>query len=127
MEIHFKSAHTKDVEEEVTPGVIAQAQRKIIALKKYLGKTDTIAQVYVELGKATEAHQTGNVWHAQINLDSKGKRYHATATAEHIKVAIDIAVKEIEVELRKVKQKNENMLRKGGSVVKSFMRGFGPK
>ncbi len=36
MEIHFKSAHTKDVEDEVTPEVVSIAQRKLISLKKYL-------------------------------------------------------------------------------------------
>jgi ribosomal subunit interface protein len=127
MEIHFKSAHTKDIEEEVTPPVISIAQRKLIALKKYLGKTDSITQVYVELGKSSEAHVNGNVWRAQINLDFKGKRYHADSQAERIRTAIDIAVKEIETELRKAKLRNKSMIRQGGAAVKSFMRGFSAK
>ena len=126
MEIHFKSAHTKDVEDEITSDVTAHAERKLVLLKKYLRKKDGITQVYVEFGKVSESHQSGNIWRTQINLDSNGKRYHADATGEQIKAAIDKAVSEIEVELRKAKQRNENMLRKGGLAVKSFMRGFTP-
>ncbi len=124
MEIHFKSAHSEEAEKEVTPEVTSKAQRKLIALKKYLRKAKAITQVYVELGKATEAHQNGNVWRAQINLDFNGKRYHADRTGETITAAIDVAVKDMEVELRKFKQRNESLLRQGGSALKSFMRGF---
>ena len=125
MEIHFKSAHTKDVEDEVTPEIISITQRKIISLKKYLGKTDVVTQVYVEFGKATEAHHSGNVWRTQINLDSRGKRYHATAVAENIQMAADAAIKDLEATLRKNKQRGESMLKRGGIRLKDFMRGFG--
>jgi ribosomal subunit interface protein len=127
MEIHFKSAHSTDVEKEVTSEVTSKTQRKLIALKKYLGKTDAITQVYVEFGKATEAHLSGDVWRTQINLDFKGKRYHADRTAETFLASIDAAVKELEIELRKAKQRNESLFRHGGSALKSFMRGFTPR
>ena len=123
MEIHFKSAHTKDVEDEVTPDVIAITERKLVALKKYVKKTGETTQVYVEFGKATEAHQNGNVWRVQINLDSKGKRYHADSSREQIRTAIDVAVGEIETSLRKAKQRDQNMFRRGGAAIKSFMQG----
>ena len=123
MEIHFKSAHTKDVEEEITPEITALAERKLIALKKYLKKVDGITQVYVELGRTTEAHQNGKVWRAQINLDSQGKRYHADSAGEHMKTAVEAAVTEIEVSLRKAKQKDESLFRRGGAAIKSFMQG----
>jgi ribosomal subunit interface protein len=124
MEIHFKSAHTKDIAEEVTQKVTEAAQRKISRLQKYLGKHTGPIHVYVELGKVTESHQSGKVWRAQINLDAQGKRYHADALGEHIEPAIDTAIKELEAELRKAKMKNVSMLRKGGGALKSFMRGF---
>ncbi len=124
MEIHFKTAHAEEVEKEVTEQVITLTQRKLIALKKYLGKSDEVTQVYVELGKVSEAHQKGEVWRAQINLDSNGKRYHTTGIGEQLQSAIDASIHEMEAELRKAKQKNKSMLRKGGGIVKAFMRGF---
>jgi ribosomal subunit interface protein len=125
MEIHFKSAHTEEIEKEITSLVTDIAQRKLTALKKYLGKTDAITQVYVELGKVSEAHQNGNVWRAQINLDFKGKRYHSDRTGERIQIAIDAAIRDLEVELRKAKFRKQSMLRSGESKLKSFIRGFG--
>ena len=122
MEIHFKSSHIKDAQDEITPEITAFAERKLIALKKYLNKVDGVTQVYVELGKITEAHQTGNVWRAQINLDSKGKRYHADATGEHMKTAVEAAIGEIEASLRKAKQRGESMLKRGGTVLKAIIR-----
>jgi len=124
MEIHFKTAHAPDVEREVTEDITSLAQRKLIALKKYLGKTDSVTEVYVELGKLSEAHQKGNIWRSQINLDSNGKRYHATGTGEQLQEAIDASIHELEAELRKAKQKNKSMLKRGGGALKSIMRGF---
>lgn len=127
MEIHFKITHNEEVEKEVTLEVTEKMERKLNALKKYLGNKDELVQVYVELGKISEAHQNGNVWRTQINLDVKGQRYHADSTADHIQTAIDLAVKELEAELRKATQRSKSMIRKGGSVLKSFMRGFGSR
>jgi len=124
MEIHFKSAHTKDVEDEVTPKITGLAQRKLIALKKYIAKSDAVTQVYVELGKVAESHQSGMIWRAQINMDVKGKRYNATAVAERLEGAVDTVVRELEAELRKTKKRNESVLRKSGGALKSIMRGF---
>jgi ribosomal subunit interface protein len=124
MEIYFKSAHSADVMSEATPEVLAIATKKLTSLKKYLGKKKSIAQTYVELGKDTEAHQNGNIWRANINLDCDGKRYHAHATGEHLESAIALATKELEQELRKAKQRRESLVRKSGVLLKDFVRGF---
>ncbi len=124
MEIHFKVAHSPEIEREVTEEITNRAEKKLIALKKYLGKKDEVAQVYVELGKISEAHQNGDVWRTQINLDCDGKRYHSAAVAEQQQASIDSATHELEAELRKAKNKSEGMLRRGGGILKSLARGF---
>jgi ribosomal subunit interface protein len=124
MEIHFKSALSKEDEKEVSKNPTAYAERKIRPLKKYVRDTQEVTQVYVELGKATGAHQSGAIWRAQMNLDSKGQRYHSDATAETLEAAIDKAARELEAELRAAKQRTQTMVRRGGSALKAFMRGF---
>ena len=124
MDIHFKTSHASTEEEAVFSVATKFAERKLQTLKKYLARTEELTQVYVELGKISEAHQNGNVWRTQINLDSRGKRYHADSTAEKIELAIDKAVSQIESEIRKAKQKNSGVMRRGGNAVKSIMRGF---
>ena len=124
MEIHFKVAHSDD--KDISSKAIDLAERKIRNLKKYLGKTNKELgiQVYVDLGKSTEAHQTGPIWRAQINLDAPGQRFHAYAVAERVEVAIATAVAEIEQELRKSKELKKNMIRRSGTAIKSILRGF---
>ncbi len=123
MQLHFKTSHASPEEEVVFTKATSVAERKIRLLKKLLANQDEITQVYVELGKESEAHQKGNVWRTQINLDSGGKRYHADATAENIENSITTSVEQLETELRKAKQKRQSMLRRGGEAVKSLIRG----
>lgn len=122
MEVHFKIAHVKDVESQATDELTSQGERKISALKKYLGESGETSEAYVDLGRVTEAHKNGDVWFAQINIDASGEKFHAKAEGLRLQIALDSAIKEIEAELRSTKKKKENMLRKGGAVIKSFMQ-----
>jgi ribosomal subunit interface protein len=122
MEIHFKSAQS--VENEVTPKITSIAQRKLTTLKKYLGKYDGVAHVYVEFGKDSSAHANGAIWCTQINLDCEGQRYHAKATEETLEGSLDKAMSELESELRKAKDRKQSVLKKSGGMLKSIVRGF---
>jgi ribosomal subunit interface protein len=131
MEIHFKVTKAKEGNqngEEISQKAVDLAERKIRNLKKYLGNIhdDLGINVYVELGKNTEAHQNGPmIWRANIDLDAPGEKFHATSIADKIEVAITTAVSEIEQELRKRKAQRKNVIRRGGTALKSLMRGFG--
>jgi len=118
MDIRYKGLQY-DLPEAVTD----RAQKKLFGLRKYLGNEDAPVQVYVELGKETDAHQSGRIWIARINLTNNGTLFRAEATEENIETAIDHAVGELGTELQKAKQKNESMMRKGGTFFKDFMRG----
>jgi ribosome-associated translation inhibitor RaiA len=125
MQIHFKIAHGGvNGEDEAFSNATDIARRKIETLKKYLARTEETTQVYVELGKESEAHKHGNIWCAQINVDSRGKRYNARAVGETIEQAVGKTVAELEAELRKAKRRNQSMLRRSGNAMKLFIRGF---
>ncbi len=126
MKVHFKIEHIPEVEDIVTLDVQSATERKLLSMKKYLAKTNEVTQVYVELGKEYAA-QTGKIWRAEINLDSLGKRHHAKAIGDSIQNAIDSVVHDLEAELRKSKTKEQNMFRRGGAAIKSFMQGGGGK
>jgi ribosomal subunit interface protein len=124
MQIHFKVSRASAKDDELFSKASDIAQRKIETLKKYLARDIETTQVYVELGKESEAHVSGYIWKANINLDSRGKRYNAGAVAETIEKAVDGAVSELESELRKAKRRSESMLRLSGNSMKLWMRGF---
>ncbi len=121
MEINFTNTHSV---ENIEPEISALAEKKVRALKKYLRKGSAVSQVYVEFGKVSEAHQKGNIWRTQINLDHDGRRYHADATRETIQESIGTSVRELEHELQKAKQQRENIIKRGGAALKSIMKGF---
>ncbi len=124
MEIYFKTSHKSDVQ-EVTPRITSLATKKLNGLKKYLEHRKNVARVYVELGKVSEAHQQGNIWQAQVNLDCDGERFHAGSTGENLESAIATAITELEREIKKARQYHHTMLVKGGGVLKELVRGLG--
>lgn len=119
MEIRYKG-----LQYDLPHAVTEKAQKKLLALKKYLGRDADNARAYVELGRETNAHQSGRIWVARINFSSRGTLYRAEATEETIENAIDEASNELGKELRRAKRKNENLFKKGGLVFKTFARGF---
>lgn len=118
MEIRYKG-----LQYDLPAPVTDRAQKKLLALKKYLKGNDEVAHAYVELGKETEAHQTGRIWLARINFTHNGTMYRAEACEETIENAIERATDELAKELRRSKKKNESLLRKGGLMFKNLIHG----
>ncbi|MES2668079.1 MAG: HPF/RaiA family ribosome-associated protein [Patescibacteria group bacterium] len=120
MQIHFKGTNY-----ELPPDVSELAKRKVEGLTKYLGKGKEHARAYVDLGKETLAHQNGRIWRADINfdVDVDGDRYYAKAIEESIEKAIDTSVAELGKELQTAQKRRQGLARKGGSIIKSLMRG----
>lgn len=115
MEIRFKG-----INYDLPAPVTERASKKIQSLKKYLKKDADNARAYVELGKISEAHQTGPIWKAEINFSVPGTFFRAEAVEETMDNAIDRATNELGKELRRAKKRNESLVRKGGAFFKSL-------
>lgn len=118
MQINFKGTNY-----ELPASISELAKRKLDNLTKYLGKGKEHARAYVDLGKETEAHQNGKIWRADINFDVDGNRFYAKAVEESIEVAIDRSVGDLARELQTARKREQSLARKGGSIIKSLMRG----
>ncbi len=119
MQIQFKGTNY-----QLTSEMTELATRKIQGLQKYIGKAGGEPLAYADLGKHTEAHQSGAIWYADCSIDLEGKRYYAKAQAETLRSAIDQMVGELAKELRSAKKKREVMVRRGGGRVKAFFQDF---
>jgi ribosomal subunit interface protein len=119
MQINFKGTNY-----ELPANISALAKRKVDGLAKYLGSNKENARAYVDLGKETGAHQNGNIWRADINFDVGGNRFFAKAVEDSIEKAIDRAVNELAKELQTARKRELSLAKKGGSIIKSLMRGF---
>lgn len=119
MEITFKGTQY-DLPQKVTE----RASSKLQTLKKYLGKSSDTAHAYVELGKETNAHQSGDIWFASVRVAFEGQSYTARALESSIDTAVDRVVDEMSTELRKAQQRERSLFRKGGNAIKQMMRGM---
>lgn len=119
MNIDFKATNY-----ELLPEVRDLAIRKLVPLEKYLNEEKSTAHAYVELGKETEAHNTGRIWRAEINLDVAGARFRATALEETLENALDHASAELARELKSANTRKQSLMKRGGAAVKSMLRGF---
>ncbi len=117
MNIQFKGTNY-----EITPDIQKITTRKLESLQKFLGKRDTPALAYVDLGKITQAHVNGNVWYADIHLTVDGISHYAKAESDSIRTAVDTMIGELNRELRVAKKKRESILRKEGNRFKNLFR-----
>lgn len=118
MRIHFKGTNY-----ELSPQMTRFAEKKIKTLKKHAGNQDSVAQAFINLTKLG-TQNTGKVWRAELNLDINGKRYNATETADTLESAIEAVASEVGRELESTRKRERDLVRRGGSVIKSLMRGF---
>ena len=117
MEIQYKG-----LQYDIPASVSERADRKLIALKKYLGRQDVVSQAFVELGREAGSHISGRIWLARINFMHDGTQYRAEALEESIEKAIDQATDELGKELRRSKKKSESLLRKNGLSFKHWFQ-----
>lgn len=117
MQIQFKGTNY-DLADDMT----TLTERKLQSLKKFLGKPEKPAQVYVDLGMLAEAHANGDAWYAETNIDIDGTRFNAKAEAKTLRNAVEKMTKELATELRAAKKKRETANRKAGGRFKNVLR-----
>jgi ribosomal subunit interface protein len=79
---------------------------------------------YVEIGKTTGHHKTGDLFKSEITLHIGGKVFRASAEKEDLYSAIDVVTEEVAEELRSFKNKRKSLIRRGASKIKSIIKGF---
>ncbi len=80
---------------------------KIGGLEKFLaGHSDISARV--EIGKPSQHHAKGPIFYAEVNLTVGGKLLRAEATHEDLRAAITKTKEELQVQIKKLKEKRSN-------------------
>lgn len=78
----------------------------------------------VEVGKISHHHKHGAVYRAEINLHWAGRYFRSEATASDLYAAIDDTKDELVRELKTWRKKQGTLIRRGGRLVKNFLRGI---
>jgi len=107
---------------KLTPEISEYVEKRLMTLDRFISPDDTTAFAEVEIGRSTEHHQKGNVFRAEIQVSSKGNLFRAVAEKEMLYDAIDTAKNEAARELRRHKNKNAGLLKRGGARLKRLFR-----
>ncbi len=109
----------------ITPAISEYLDKKISHLDKFINPNleDSI-MCYVEIGKTTEHHKTGDLFKAEFTVHIGGKVFRASTEKEDLYSAIDVAVEEMGEELKSFKNKKKSLIRRGASKIKSIIKGL---
>ena len=109
----------------LTPAISEYLDKRISHLDKFINPSlEESIMCYVEVGKTTEHHKTGDLFRAEITLHIGGKVFRATSEKEDLYSAIDEVGDEITQELKAFKGKRNSLIKRGGAKIKSIIKGL---
>ena len=107
---------------EYTDALSDYVDDKIGSIEKFLDPKDETILCEVEIGMSTKAHQSGDIFRAEINLRTAIGNFRAESEKEEMYIAINEAKEEITEAIKSEKEKRRKSARKGGSIIKNFLR-----
>lgn len=120
MKINIKATNV-----ELTPAITEYLDKRLQPIERLLGDDDG-AKIYVEVGKTTNHHKTGEFFKAEFNLMTKGQNFYIVSEERDITTAIDTAKDKLYSDLTRSKDKRVHVVRKGALKVKNFLKGLWP-
>jgi len=110
--------HSKDF--ELTPAIEDYVNKKISSLDKFF---DSNVLCEVEIGKTTNAHKSGDIFRAEVNIVGAGSdQVYVVAEEVDLYTAIDVVRDEADRVIINKKNKKDTMFRKGGAMVKNLLK-----
>lgn len=98
------------------PDLVAQ---KLLSLEKFIGEAPSFCEVEFE---RVTSQQSGDIYRIEVNLEVNGKLYRAEATMDSFEKAVDEVRDELDKELRRARDKEETLLKRGGRRLKELLR-----
>jgi len=117
MNINIKATNV-----ELTSEIKEYVNKKVDSIEKFL--KDQNAQVQVEVAKTTNHHKNGDVYKAEIDITSKGKKFFVESEMEDLYSAIDEARETMVRELTQVKDRERTLFKRGATSVKKMLKGI---
>lgn len=119
MNITFKGTNY-----EITPDIRALCEEKIEAATRMLGKDREGALVEAELELVEQRKNNNAVYRAEVNVSVNGKLYRAESTRRSMQNALSDVKKELAKTIRRDRDKNQSVVKRGGNAMKSLLRGL---
>ncbi len=97
----------KSVRVNLSPAFKEYVRKKINALGRFLKRFDKNDSVTaeVEIGRTTEHHRHGEIYHASVDIDLPGKKIRAEEEHSDLLAAVEIAKDKAKQDIQKHKEK----------------------
>jgi putative sigma-54 modulation protein len=115
MNIIIKGSHI-----EISPAVEAYVTKKLKTLEKFLNVN---SRVEADLGKISNHHKSGDIFKAEINVNSHGQFSRVVAEDSDLYAAIDKVQDDIFNVLASKKDKKQTLWRRGAQTIKALAHG----
>jgi ribosome-associated translation inhibitor RaiA len=117
MNISIKALH-----QELSANARDLAESKFAALERYVGEKGDAALLECEIEESVAAVRAGARYRVEGNLSVNGKMYRAEAMGDTLEGAVDQVRDDLAGELRRAHGKERGLLRRGGRMVKGWLR-----
>ena len=108
---------------ELTNAIESYVEEKLQSVEKFMVSHEEEEPVaYVEVGKTTKHHNSGDVFRTEINISVRGKQFRAVSEKSDLYVAIDDMKDELIRELNSYKDKERTLMRRGAGMIKNLLR-----
>ncbi|MFA6430331.1 MAG: ribosome-associated translation inhibitor RaiA [Candidatus Paceibacterota bacterium] len=113
----------------LTPAITEYVEKRLSHLDKFINPEEMeVVMCYVDIGKTSNHHKTGDIFKAEFNLHLGGKTLRAVSEKEDLYSAIDSVNDEMAKALKSYKEKKNSFFRKGGAKIKDLLKGiYDPK
>lgn len=108
---------------DIRPEMRTYVEEKITSLGKYIDLASDATQILVELGKGHKSERKADdLYYAEIRVLAPGVDQYVTARRSDERVAFDAARAEMAKVLRRAKDKNVSLVRRGRSMLRKLVR-----
>ncbi len=110
---------------DLTDALRSYVTERIESVKKLTTVSEESLHAAVEIGKTTHHHKQGDVFRAEVNFHLAHNLVRVVAVKDDLYAAIDEMKNDLARELTSDRSKDRTLMRRGASVVKGMMKGFG--
>ncbi len=108
---------------ELMDALSSYVEEKLQSVEKFMVPHDEEEPVaYVEIGKTTNHHASGDVFRAEVTTTVRGKLFRAVCQKSDLYAAIDEMKDELIRELNSYKNRERTLMRRGAGMIKNMLR-----
>lgn len=113
----------KTINIEMTDAISSYVEEKLRSVEKFaVPHEEEDPLLYVEIGKTTNHHQSGDIFRAEVSMNLRGRQFRAVSEKDDLYAAIDDMRAELVRVLTSHKDKERTMVRRGAGMIKNLLR-----